>query len=99
MTKVIFDPDAMAEFLEAVKYYEDNKKGLGVRYRQVIETGVHKITKLPFLYRFIHPPFRRYLLQKFPYAIIYSIEPDHIRIIAIAHTKRKPDYWLKRNIK
>jgi len=28
-----------------------------------------------------------------PFAVIYSIEPDHIRIIAIAHTKRKPGYW------
>ena len=33
---------------------------------------------------------------KFPYAIIYSIEPDHIRIIAVAHNKRKPGYWLIR---
>lgn len=45
----------------------------------------------------LHAPFRRCLLQKFPYAIIYSIEPDHIHIIAVAHTKRKPGYWLIRH--
>ncbi len=28
--------------------------------------------------------------------IIYSIEPDHIRIIAVSHTKRKPEYWVNR---
>ena len=33
------------------------------------------------------------LIQKFPYAIYYSIEPDHIRIIAVAHTRRKPGFW------
>jgi len=33
---------------------------------------------------------------KFPYSIIYTIEPDHIRILAVAHSKRKPEYWLSR---
>ncbi|KAA3617144.1 MAG: type II toxin-antitoxin system RelE/ParE family toxin [Calditrichaeota bacterium] len=93
--KAIFDPEAQSEFLEAVRYYEDSKEGLGKRYRQSIENAVLRISSSPLLYRIIHPPFRRILLKKFPYAIIYTIEPDHIRIIAIAHTKRKPGYWLK----
>ena len=50
MTSVIFDPDARAEFLSDVQYYEN----------------------------------------------YYSIEPDHIYIVAVAHTKRKPGYWLIR---
>lgn len=34
--------------------------------------------------------------EKFPYMIIYAIEPGHIHIVAVAHTKRKPGYWLIR---
>ncbi len=48
------------------------------------------------MYRILKAPFRRHLLPKFPYSIIYAIEPDHIRIIAVAHSKRKPGYWSAR---
>ena len=92
MNTVKFDPDAKKEFLEAALYSEDCQKGLGNRFRKNIESAVSKILEMPFLYRAIHPPFRRFLLPKFPYSIIYTIEPDHIRIIDVAHTKRKPEY-------
>ncbi|NTW53670.1 MAG: type II toxin-antitoxin system RelE/ParE family toxin [Chlorobaculum sp.] len=96
MTSVVFDPDARAEFLDAVRYYEERQKGLGLRYRIAVEIAVKQLSENPFLYRTITSPFRRYLLSKFPYSIIYSIEPDYIYIIALAHNKRKPGYWLKR---
>ncbi len=96
MTPVIFDPDAELEFLSAVEYYEECQKGLGRKFISEIQFAVDKITEAPFRYRVIRSPFRRYLVQKFPYGIMYTIEPDHIRVIAIAHTRRKPKYWVKR---
>ena len=97
MTSVIFDPDARTEFLASVKYYEDCQHGLGNRFRLAIESATEKIQESPFRYRVLHAPFRRYLLQQFPFSLIYSIEPDHIRIIAVAHMKGKPGYWLERS--
>ena len=96
MISVVFDHDARAEFLEAVQYYEDSQIGLGRRFRVAVESAVKSIAENPFRYRVLHPPFRRYLLPNFPYAIIYCIEPVNILIIAVAHTKRKPGYWIKR---
>ncbi len=96
MTSIVFDPDAKAEFLAAVRYYESCQSGLGRHFRILVQSALQKVAETPFQYRLIHAPFRRYLLPKFPYAIIFSIEPDHIRIIAVAHTKRKPGYWRRR---
>ena len=96
MTLVIFDPEAQSEFLAAVRYYEDCQHGLGRLFRLVVESAIQKISETPFMYRILKAPFRRHLLLKFPYSIIYSIEPDHIRIIAVAHNKRKPGYWSNR---
>ena len=96
MIPVIFDPDAHLEFLSAVEFYENCQNGLGKRFRSTVEFAVNQITEAPFRYRIIRAPFRRCLLQKFPYSVIYSIEPDHIRVIAVAHTKRKPGYWTER---
>jgi toxin ParE1/3/4 len=97
MTVVFFDPEAREEFLSAIQYYEDCLVGLGLRFRHVVEAAIQKTIEEPFRYRVLHAPFRRHLLPKFPYAIIYSIEPEHIRVLAIAHTKRKPGYWLGRS--
>ena len=99
MNSIIFDPEAKDEFLEAAQYYEGCQEGLGYRFRLDIESATQKIAKTPFMYRVLKAPFRRHLLAKFPYSIIYSIEPDHIRIIAVAHNKRKPGYWQERSAK
>lgn len=39
---------------------------------------------------------RRALLQRFPYAVIFMDLGEHIRVLAIAHAKRRPGYWLSR---
>lgn len=93
MSSVVFDPGARSEFLASVEYYEECQAGLGRRFREAVEMAVNSIRTAPFRYRVLHAPFRRCLIPKFPYAIIFSIEPDFILVIAVAHVKRKPGYW------
>jgi toxin ParE1/3/4 len=40
--------------------------------------------------------FRRILLDRFPYQLIYRVESDEIVVYAVAHQKRRPGYWRKR---
>jgi hypothetical protein len=40
---------------------------------------------------------RKCLLHKFPYKLLYSIEADHILILAVAHQHREPEYWTDRS--
>ena len=51
MTVVAFDPDARAEFLAAVGYYEECRSGLGRRFRLHVESAVQSIGEDPFRYR------------------------------------------------
>ncbi|OQX19768.1 MAG: plasmid stabilization protein [Desulfobulbaceae bacterium A2] len=96
MSGVAFDPDARAEFLAAVEYYEESQLGLGRRFRTAVTRVLKGMETMPFRYRVLHAPFRRCLVPNFPYAIIFTIETDFILIVAVAHTKRKPGYWLDR---
>ncbi len=99
MNTVRFDPEARKEFLDAILYDERCQAGLGARFRVAIESATNQISNSPFVYRILQAPFRCYLIPKFPYYLIYSIEPDHIRVVAVAHNKRKPAYWTKRSTK
>ena len=38
--------------------------------------------------------YRRRVLRRFPYSIFYVVDPDVIIIVALAHHKRRPGYWL-----
>ena len=73
MTLVIFDPEAQAEFLDAVRYYEECQEGLGRRFRFAIESATKHISEATFLYRILKAPFRRYLLAKFPYSRLFTL--------------------------
>jgi hypothetical protein len=49
-----------------------------------------------------YPPYvfgsRRYLLQQFPYAVVYDIQPDgSALVLALTHLRRRPGYWRQRH--
>jgi hypothetical protein len=33
---------------------------------------------------------------RFPYSIIYYVRGDELRVIALAHHRRRPEYWVRR---
>jgi toxin ParE1/3/4 len=39
---------------------------------------------------------RRFVMQRFPFSVVYLDDPELLTIIAIAHSKRKPGYWKDR---
>jgi len=39
---------------------------------------------------------RRFSLRKFSYSVVYYIRGDDLRVIALAHHRRKPGYWAPR---
>jgi toxin ParE1/3/4 len=54
--------------------------------KQFPETGVQ-----------VHPiGVRRLVMKKFPYKIFYIADPDAIFVVAVAHERRHPEYWLHR---
>ncbi len=96
MAKLTFAAEAKVEIKKAASYYEGCKDGLGKAFLQELESAINSISESPTRWRTIKVNFRRCLLKKFPYGIIYKIDEDEIFVAAIMHLKRKPDYWHKR---
>lgn len=92
--KVIFAKIARQELDDASAYYEIEYPGLGQRFRDEVRDAAKRIAEYPEAWSIERGDVRKCLLHKFPYKILYSIEPDHIFIIAVAHQHRKPDYWI-----
>ena len=82
--------------LDAAKYYESQASRLGIDYLSEIERAVATITESPMTWPIIEGELRRRLVRRFPFGILYRIEPEEIVIIAVAHLHRKPGYWMGR---
>jgi toxin ParE1/3/4 len=88
--------EALAEFIAAGLYYNRQVPGLGDAFVMEIEAGVAKILATPHTWRLVEDDVRRYLVNRFPYGIYFTIENEAVVIWAIKHLRRDPDYWQQR---
>ena len=93
MKKATFHEEAQAEMIEAACYYETRSAGLGTLFLAEVDDAVVGIEATPEAFQLVGDEVRRKLLGRFPYGLLYAIEPDRLRIVAVAHHKRRPGYW------
>jgi plasmid stabilization system protein ParE len=91
--KLTYHPEAEAELVEAVQFYEHRVPGLGHRFRRAYESAVAGIQQTPTRWRIVEGDVRCYLVRGFPYSVYYRILDDALRILAVKHQRRHPDYW------
>ena len=97
MPRIIeYHPLAKLELQESARWYDDRMTGLGFEFLLEVKSAESKIQKNPDTWPNYEEGTKRFLLKKFPYAIIYLVTEDRIQFIAVAHCKRKPGYWKRR---
>jgi toxin ParE1/3/4 len=88
-----FHPKARAEFERSALFYDSKFPGLGLEFAIEVQAAV--------AFAFLHPEagapvadgFRRVVVRRFPYSVVYRSKADCIYIIAVAHQRRHPNYW------
>ncbi len=96
MKSVRFLRPAELELLDAAQYYEIQARGLGGEFLDKIDAAVLDIREAPERWPIIRSNVRRRLVPRFPYALLYRVEPDEIIIQATMHLRRRPNYWIGR---
>ncbi|MBF0547733.1 MAG: type II toxin-antitoxin system RelE/ParE family toxin [Candidatus Riflebacteria bacterium] len=91
-----FHPEAEAEFVEAINYFEEVKIDLGYEFAVEIYSAIEMATAFPKAWPIIEDNIRRCLVNRFSYGVLYSEEKEEIYIVAIMHLRREPDYWKHR---
>ena len=90
MIRAEFHPEALAEFEAAVGYYEFLQPGLSIRFIVSVESALQSVLEAPEAWPALVPGVRRRLTRVFPYALLYSVESDHVLILAVMHCHQKP---------
>ncbi len=92
-----FHPEAEVEHLESVAYYEERQPGLGASYLAEFEATLEQVCETPSRYPIEHrPDIRRIRLRRFPFTVFFRESSDVVQVLAVAHHRRRPSYWLGR---
>lgn len=93
---VLFRPDAATELAEAWDWYEARREGLGGEFATCVEATIAQAARTPEANPRVHGEIRRALVRRFPYGVFYLVEGQALLVLAVAHARRKPGYWLAR---
>lgn len=91
-----FLQEAEEELIKAAFYYEQQQSGLGIEFIREVRPTCNLILASPKAANKVRKEIRRRLVRRFPFSVLYQEVEDSIQVIAIAHQRRKPRYWVKR---
>lgn len=89
-------PAALEEYKSALAWYLERNETAAAKFVEEIEYAVGLVIQSPQRWPDGQSSTRKFVLQRFPFAIIYREKETEIQILAIAHGHRRPGYWKDR---
>ena len=96
MDSVSFLREAQNEFDESLAWYLERSESAADGFEEAVERAVQEIVEHPERWAFIDDRHRYRMLRRYPYLIVYRVDADMVIVVAIAHSKRRPEYWANR---
>lgn len=81
---------AEADALRIYSRYEDIRIGRGNLFLVALERSLSQLRAFPESAPLLRHPYRRLLVQRFPYGIVYSVVGDRIVVYSIAPLRQNP---------
>ncbi|MEA2568355.1 MAG: hypothetical protein QOI24_356 [Acidobacteriota bacterium] len=88
--------DASAELRDAARFLEEQRSGYGTRLLVAAQRKFEYLQQFPSTGKRTLGGARHISIRGFPYSVVYILRPDEIYVVAIAHHRRDPNYWLPR---
>lgn len=89
-------PEADRELTEAREWYEARSEVAAQAFVLEIDSAIERILQSPLTYPMGRRGERRFVVDRFPYTILYRVGENHVFITAVAHQSRRPGYWRHR---
>lgn len=101
MTGPKFFAEALAEYEDAVGYYEKREEGLGARLIQEFDEAVAVALEYPEAFATVQETpvafgLRWVMLRSFPIKLVYTARDEALLVVAVFHARRRPGHWLER---
>jgi plasmid stabilization system protein ParE len=93
---VEFLDEASAEYEAAFDWYFTRNEASAANFANELAHAIGMIAEAPQRWPAGPHGTRRFLLHRFPYALVYRELPSAIQVLAVAHAYRRPGYWKNR---
>jgi toxin ParE1/3/4 len=93
----VFHPEAKDDYANAYRWYAARSDSAASDFERAFEKALTEIVDAPSRWHPVGDRHRTHLLKRFPYQIVYRVSGDAVVIIAVAHARRRPQYWKGRN--
>jgi plasmid stabilization system protein ParE len=97
MAEVTLHPEAETEYEQALAWYLDRSPQAAERFETAFDEAIEAIGRNPAMVPLCDDIHRFVLLKRYPYSLVYRFAGDTACVIAVAHTKRRRDYWSGRS--
>lgn len=91
--RLVFSTAAQRELLAALHYYESQRAGLGAELLDELDKALSFMCRHPEGSPITGRNIRQRPLRRFPFVLFYAIRRNHIVVLSVAHTHRKPQRW------
>ena len=89
-------PLAADEIEAARSWYNERNPAASVAFLADVDAAMQAVLEAPHRWPRIHVKYRRYIMRNFPFSVVYLTLAASIEVIAVAHHRRRPGYWLAR---
>jgi plasmid stabilization system protein ParE len=88
--------EALEEAEAAGRWYAERSRSAAAGFADEIDAALAEIEQHPDAWPMYDHGTRHYLLRRYPFSVVYRVEPARILIVAVAHGRRRPAYWTSR---
>jgi plasmid stabilization system protein ParE len=96
MSKLRVISAAEREYTEALRWYAERSQHAAEGFDAEFDKALETISADPRRFPLCDERHRFYLMDRYPYQVIYREDADEIVVVAVAHAKRRPRYWAGR---
>jgi plasmid stabilization system protein ParE len=92
---VITSPEAEDDIRQIHNYYSKIDYSLAERFLNDLHEQFKTVSNHPEAFPVVYKNYRRTLLDTFPYAVFYTVEKDHLYVLAVFHQRRNLERLLE----
>jgi len=88
--------EAVIDAEGAARWYAERSPTAAIRFSAELDEAEVAIVERPEAWPTLRDGNRHYLMRRFPFSVVYRVESSRVLIVAVAHGRRRPDYWKQR---
>ena len=95
-TRIRLHPEAAADAEHAANWYAERSVSAAKGVLAELNLVLGRVVENPVRWPKYKLGARRYVFPRYPFSLVYRIMDDDIEVIAVAHHRRRQDYWTRR---